>query len=86
MKYLSLITWVTQLGFSMLFPICLFLMLAYWLQNRYGLGPWVMVVMGILGFMTSVSTAKSCIRSLIKAANAITEDKPEPPVAFNDHS
>ena len=86
MKYLSLLTWVTQLGFSILFPTCAMLMLAYWLQNRFGMGPWIMVVLGILGVFTSISTTKSCIRSLIKAANEITEDKGPPPVAFNDHS
>ena len=85
MKYLSLITWVTQLGFSMLFPTCFFLMLAHWLQNRFGLGAWVMIVLGIIGLLTSVSTTKSCVRSMIKAANEITEDKPEPPIAFNNH-
>ncbi|MBO5129009.1 MAG: AtpZ/AtpI family protein [Oscillospiraceae bacterium] len=85
MKYLSLITWVTQLGFSILFPTCFFLMLAYWLQNRFGLGPWVMVVLGIIGLLTSFSTTKSCVRSMLKAAGEITEDKSEPPVAFNNH-
>ena len=86
MKYLSLLTWVTQLGFSILFPTCAMLMLANWLQNRFGLGLWIMVLLGVIGVFTSISTTKSCIRSLIKAANEITEDKGPPPVAFNDHS
>ena len=85
MKYLSLLTWVTQLGFSILFPTCAFLLLAYWLQNKYGLGPWVMIVCGIIGVLTSISTTRSCIRSLLKAANEITDKKEEPPIAFNDH-
>ena len=86
MKYLSLLTWVTQFGFSILFPTCSMLLLAYWLQNRFGLGPWVMILLGIIGVFTSISTTKSCIRSVIKAANEITDDKGPPPVAFNDHS
>lgn len=88
MKYLSLLTWVTQLGFSILFPLCFFLFLAYWLQNRFGLGPWIMVVLGIIGLLTSISTTRSCVRSLIKAANELSGDdeKKEPPIAFNDHS
>lgn len=85
MKYLSLLTWVTQLGFSILFPTCACLLLASWLQSKYGLGPWIMVVLGIFGLLTSISTTRSCIQSLLKAANAITDEKEEPPIAFNDH-
>lgn len=84
MKFLSLITWVTQLGFSMLFPLCFFLFLAHWLQTRYGLGAWVMILLGIFGFMTSVSTTKSCIKSMLKAAKEASSAE-EPPVAFNNH-
>ena len=86
MKYLSLLTWVTQLGFSILFPTCAMLLLANWLQNRFGLGAWIMVLLGIFGVLTSISTTVSCVRSLMKAANEFTEKKSPPPVAFNDHS
>ena len=75
MKYLSLLTWVTQFGFSILFPTCSMLLLAYWLQNRFGMGPWIMILLGIIGVFTSISTAKSCIRSLIKASNKIKLSK-----------
>lgn len=85
MKFLSLIVWVTQFGFSVLFPTCFFLFLAHWLMTKFGLGMWVMVVLGILGFLTSISTAKSCIRSLLKEI-ARQGNQQEPPVAFNDHS
>lgn len=85
MKILSLILWVSQFGLSVLFPLCLFLYLGYRVQNRFDLGFWIMAVFGVIGFMTSVSTAKSCIRSLLKARDeAASQDKP--PVSFNDHS
>ena len=42
MKVLSMIIWVTQFGFSVLFPLCLFLYFGFWLQNRFDLGLWVM--------------------------------------------
>jgi Na+-transporting NADH:ubiquinone oxidoreductase subunit NqrE len=51
--------WVTQFGFSILFPLCFFLLIANWLQTRFGLGMWVTVVLGILGLLTTVSTVKS---------------------------
>jgi len=83
MKLLSMITWVTQLGFSIIFPLCFFLMLAVWLQKKYGFGMWIVVLLGIIGALTTVSTVKSSVRSLCKAAEEASDTK-EPPVAFND--
>ena len=85
MKILSMILWVTQFGLSILFPFCMFLYLGFWLQTRFGLGGWVMAVCGIIGFLTSISTAKSCLKSLLKARDEVSPPK-KPPVAFNDHS
>jgi len=83
-KHLYLLTWVIQFGFSVLFPVCFFLMLGVFLQRRYGWGMWTVILFGILGLMTSFSTARSCVRSLRKAAEeAGSEEKP--PLAFNDH-
>ena len=68
MKILNLLLWVTQFGFSLLFHMCFFLWLAWWLQTRFALGMWIFVVFGVIGLMTSISTAKACIQSLLKAA------------------
>ncbi len=84
MKYLSLLMWVTQFGFSVLFPTCFFLMTAVWLREKFGLGMWIVAVLGILGFLTSIATARSCIRSLLKEMERIS-DRKDPPPAFNDH-
>ena len=84
MKTLSLLLWVTQFGLSVLFPLCFFLLLATWLQAKFGLGMWIFVIFGIIGLLTTVSTAKSCLRSLLKAAEEAS-DRKEPPIAFNDH-
>ena len=85
MKILSLIIWVTQFGFSVLFPLCLFMYLGFWLQNRFDLGLWVMVLCGVIGFLTSISTAKSCLHSLLKARDEASSQE-KPPVSCNDHS
>ena len=85
MKILSMILWVTQFGLSILFPLCLFLYLGFWLQTRFGMSGWVMAVCGIIGFLTSVSTAKSCLKSLLKARDEVSPPK-KPPVSFNDHN
>lgn len=84
MKFLNLLMWVGQFGFSIIFPTLFFLLLAVWLQNKFGLGMWIMVVCGILGVMTTISTTRSCLHALRKAAEEASERK-EPPIAFNDH-
>ncbi len=83
-KQLSMLVWVTQLGFSVLFPLCGGLVLGAWLQQSFGLGMWVVAVLGVLGFLTSVSTAVSCVRSLLRQMNKGKDDKPRVP-SFNQH-
>ena len=36
MKLLNLLMWVVQFGFSILFPTVFFLILAVWLQDKFG--------------------------------------------------
>lgn len=83
-KTVSLLLWVTQFGSSVLFPPCFFLLLATWLQRRFALGMWIVIVFGLLGLLTAISTARSCIRSLRKAAEEAGGQK-KPPVSFSDH-
>jgi len=84
MKLLALLTWVGQFGLSVIFPTLFFLLLAVWLQTKFQLGMWIVVVLGILGVLTSVSTARSCLRSLRKAADEVSGEKPAP-ISFNNH-
>lgn len=84
MKYLSLLMWVGQFGFSALFPLCLFLIFGNWLRQTYGFGIWIIVILGIFGCLTSFSTAKSCLIAMQKEIARIN-GKDDPPIAFNDH-
>lgn len=84
MKILYLLTWVGQFGLSVIFPTLFFLLLAVWLQNKFGLGMWIVVVFGIVGVLTSIQTTRSCLHSLRKAAEEAS-DKKDIPVSFNDH-
>jgi len=84
MKILSLLMWVGQFGFSLLFPTVFFLLVGVWLQNKFSLGIWILILFGILGLCTSVSTAKACLHSLCKAAEEASGSKSKP-VSFNDH-
>lgn len=85
MKILSMLIWVTQFGLSILFPLCACLILGIWLQTKYDLGIWVVIVLGIIGFLTSISTTRSCLRSMCKDAERLS-GKEDPPVAFNEHT
>ena len=84
MKILSLLMWVGQFGLSIIFPTLLFLMLGVWLQTKFSLGIWILILCGILGLLTSISTTKSCLHSLRKAAEEASGNK-KPPIGFNSH-
>ena len=84
MKILSLLMWVGQFGFSILFPTVFFLLVGVWLQSKFSLGIWILILFGIFGILTSVSTAKACLRSLCKAAEEASGNK-RPGIGFNDH-
>ena len=85
MKILLLLTWVGQFGLSCIFPTLLFLILGVWLQQKFALGVWIVILLGILGIITSVQTTRSCLKSLQQAAED-AGDKKDPPVSFNHHS
>ena len=82
MKTLELILWVTQFGFSLLVPPCLLLMLAHWLQGKFGFGLWCPLVLGFLGLLISFSTARANWKAMRKTAESGSK---QPPVSFNDH-
>ena len=84
MKALKMLIWLTQLGFSIAFPLAGFILLAVWLQSRYELGAWVLVAGIVLGVVGAVDG----LRQSLKAMELLSrEDKhtPPPPVSFNDH-
>ena len=85
MKILNLLMWVGQFGFSIIFPMLFFLYLGVRLQAKFQLGMWILILFGILGLLTTVSTVKSCLHSLCKAAEEASGAK-ERPISFNDHN
>ena len=85
MKFIALLMWVGQFGFSAIFPTVFFLLLAVWLQGKFALGMWIVAVFGILGILTSISTTRSCLRSLRKAVEEAGSQN-KPPISFNDHT
>ena len=84
MKILNLLMWVGQFGLSIIFPMLFFLCLGVWIQNRFDLGIWILILFGMLGLLTTISTVKSFLRSLCKAAEEASGSK-KPPVGVKDH-
>lgn len=85
MKNLSLLVWLTQLGFSVAFPMAGFILLAVWLRDRFGLGAWVVWVGIAVGLICAVDGLRISLKAMERLSK---EDKPRkepPPVSFNDH-
>jgi len=81
MKDFSLLVWITQLGFSVAFPLAGFILLGVWLHNSCGWGGWVIWAGVILG----VSSAVEGLRASVKAMKLLKDNDQPPPLAFNDH-
>lgn len=84
MKNLSLIVWLTQLGFSVAFPLAGFILLAVWLRSRFDLGVWVLVVGIALGIVGAVDGLRTSLKAMERLANNKKKDD-SPSVCFNDH-
>ena len=85
MKHLSMIVWLTQLGFSIAFPLAGFILLAVWLRDRFGLGPWVLAAGIILGISGAVDGLRHSLKVMELLAKKDKDDDP-PPVSFNSHA
>lgn len=84
MKEWRLLIWLPQFGISVVFPLIGFVMLAVWLQNRFGWGQWVLWV----GILCGLITAAVGVRDTVKAMALMEEKKKKdgpPPLSFNDH-
>lgn len=83
MKNITLLVWLTQLGFSVVFPPVGFLWLASWLKNSRGWGSWVIWTGVILGVICAVDGLRTSLKAMEKMAQ--DENKEDPPVSFNEH-
>ena len=84
MKDVGLLVWLTQLGLSVAVPPVAFVLLAVWLRDTLGWGPWIVWV----GIIFGVVSAVDGVRSSIKVMERLSKNKSEkdaPPAAFNDH-
>lgn len=85
MKELRLLVWITQLGLSVAFPLAGFLLLAMWLQQRFSLGSWVLLLGLLFGLVGAVDGFRSSMKAMKIMAGEPKKDDGPPPVSFNDH-
>lgn len=76
------LTWLTQLGFSLVAPPILCVGGCWWLQQRFSMGGWIVVVGLILGLGGSVSTAMGFYRHACRQPQKNQKKRPD---AFNTH-
>lgn len=84
MKDLNLLVWMTQLGFSTVFPLAGFVLLAVWLREQFGWGSWVIWVGLGLGMISAISGFRQSLMIMAKLGES-KKDKEPPPVSYNDH-
>ena len=85
MKELRMLVWITQLGFSVAFPLAGFVLAALWLQDRYSLGSWVLFLGLLLGLAGAADGFRTSLKAMRLMAGDSKKDDGPPPVSFNDH-
>lgn len=85
MKEWSLLIWIPQFGISVVFPMIGFIMLAVWLQERWGWGGWVLWVCVGCGLITSAVGFRDTARAMLEQAGRSSKKKQNPGVSFNSH-
>ena len=83
MKDLNLLVFLTQLGFTVAFPLAGFVLLAVWLRDRFQWGSWVIYAGLLLGLICAVTGFRDSLKTMERMSR--DSKKKEPPVSFNEH-
>ncbi len=84
MSVLKDLTWLTQLGFSILSPLLFCILGAVWLRQRCSLGLWVVFLGLALGLGGAFSAGTAFFRYTKQQENS-QHKKTANPVCFNEH-
>ena len=87
MKLVRTVTLLGQFGFTFITPPVVMGLLGWWLQSKFGLGTWVMLICLLLGMMTSFAGALRFYRKVMlqMGKRAEAEESAEKPVVFYRH-
>jgi len=86
MKLVRTVTLLGQFGFTFITPPVVMGLLGWWLQSKFGLGTWVMLVAIVIGLLTSATSAyKFYLRVTGPEAKKTKAEPTEKPVVFYTH-
>lgn len=85
MKHWGLLVWIPQFGISVAAPLVIFIILANWLQNKYSLGNWIMVIGILIGLITAAVGFRDTVVAMLAQSGHQKNKTPEPQVFFNSH-
>ena len=87
MRVLRAVTMLGQFGFTLITPPVVLGLVAWWLQSRFSLGSWVMLLALLLGLLTSGASAYQFFRRVLAAEKKKrqADEPPEKPVVFYRH-
>ena len=83
MKDARMLVWITQLGLSVATPLAGFILLGLWLQHRFSMGKWVVILGCVIGMISAVDGLRSTLKTM---AQMDRKDHPEEKtLSFNSH-
>lgn len=87
MKELSMLVWLTQLGMGVAMPLVGFVWLGVWLQKKFSLGAWCVIVFCIIGMISAIDGLRMSLKTMERLDKTKKKKKTSEPkgVSFNDH-
>lgn len=86
MKSFHMLIWLTQLGLSIAMPLAGFILFAVWLQQRFDLGSWILIVGVFLGISGAIDGFRLSLKAMEQMAKKDNPRQEPPPLSFNDHT
>lgn len=87
MKEINMLVWITQLGIGVAVPLAGFIWLGIWLQNRFSLGAWCVILFCAIGMITAFDGLKVSLKAMerLDKFRKKKEKKEFSGASFNDH-
>lgn len=63
-----------QLGFSLIIPPVFLVLCAWWLQNRFDLGVWIMILAIAVGILSGLSSGYTLLRKAMEDPESRKEE------------
>lgn len=85
MKVIRTVSLLGQLGFTLVTPPVVLLLLASFLQQKFALGSWIMIAAMVTGLLTAASGAYRFYHRVLASEKKKTRDAKKTSVMFYHH-